>query len=244
MTPAEHVADLVRQLLDGWEERIEYQVMIQMHAPLCQIGRAAMTPGRRKHYVCVCPQRLEERARSALQPPLVDQLQEAISEPVANGSGSGSGARDKPHSNPPGNGEALELLMKIQATAWLHHGKLRAELYPDHVHAPRITAPAVLRQIADWSAMASDGTLECGYSLVVDVKEDLRKLVKTARIILEYDSPQRMLEETVCGNCSGALIVAEDASSDVRCIGAPDAPGCGQRYFRWDWINLLEGEGA
>lgn len=243
MTPAEQVADFVGQLLDGWEERLEYGVLIQQHGPLCRLWRAAISPARRKHYGCECPQALEGRARSAAQLPLIVQLQEAVTEPIASGGGEG-GATDKPHSVAPGNQEALDLLLRVTQSAIGHYQRLRMELYPDHGPAIRINGPNALRQIADWCAMASDGTVECGYELVCEVKDDLRKLVRSARIILGYDSPQRMLAQTVCGDCGGALIVADDATSDVRCIGTPDAAPCGNRYYRWDWINLLEGESA
>ncbi len=243
MTPAQQVADLVAQLLDGWEEHIEYQVAVRSHGPLCRVWRAAISPARRKHYHCECPEHLEGRAKSAWQSPLMDQLQEAVTEPTATGGGEG-GATDKPHSVAPGNQEALDLLLRVSQVAIGHYQRLRTELYPDHRGGFRNTGPNALRQVVDWCAMASDGTVECGYELVCEVKEDLRRLVRTARIILGYDSPQRMLAETVCGDCGGALIVAEDATSDVRCIGTPDTASCGTRYLTWQWIDLLEGEGA
>lgn len=243
MTPAEYVASLVGQLVDGWEERIEYHVNIQTHVTLCQIRRSAMSPAKRKHHQCGCPLHTEARARSSIQSPLMDQLQEAVTEPTVTGGGEG-GATDKPHSVAPGNQEALELSLRVSQAAIRHYQQLRAALYPDHAPGIRVSGPNALRQIADWCAMAGDGTVECGEDLVCEVKEDLRKLVRSARIILGYDSPQRMLESTVCGTCGGALIVADDASTDVRCIGTPDAPSCGTRYYRWQWIDLLEGEGA
>lgn len=243
VTPAEQVADLVHQLTAGWDEHVDYQVLIQRHGPLCRVWRAAISAGRRKHYRCECPQLLEGRGKSVRQPPLIDQLQAAVAEPTANGTGEG-GAGDKPHSATPGNAEALELLLRIRASAHQHYRRLREELYPDHTAPMRITVPNALRAVTDWCAMASDGTVECGYALVCEVKDDLRKTVKSARIVLGYDAPQRMLADTVCGVCAGALIVADDASTDVRCIGTPEAAGCGTRYMRWDWINLLEGEDA
>ncbi|MFE0101181.1 hypothetical protein [Streptomyces sp. NPDC059009] len=131
--------------------------------------------------------------------------------------------------------------MTIKADARKHYDALREVLYPEHGEREGVTVVSVLRALPDWCAMASaDGHDD----LVYEVKEDLRKRVRSARIILGYDAPQRMLKDSVCGDCGGALIVADDASSDVRCIGTPEAPSCGTKYFRWQWIELLEGEGA
>ncbi|WP_055563631.1 hypothetical protein [Streptomyces atriruber] len=241
MTDAEYIAGLVAQLAGGWDERIEYEVPVTQHVALCQLRRSAMPPGRRKHYECGCPVHFEARAQTTQLPSLLDQLQEAVAEPVSKAGGDGIGAMDRPHSNPPGNGEALAVLLSVTADARKYYDALRRVLYPDHGERKGVTVISALRAIPDWCAMAS----EAGHDdLVYEVKEDLRKRVRTARIILGYDSPMAMIEDTVCGDCGGALIVADDASTDVRCIGTPEAPSCGAKYFRWDWIRLLEGEGA
>ncbi|AZM51786.1 hypothetical protein DMA15_03640 [Streptomyces sp. WAC 01529] len=233
----EFIADLVRQLVSGWEERIEYQVPVTQHVTLCQIRRSSMPPGRRRHHECECPAAVEARARTLQLPSLIVQLQEAVTEPVSKAGGDGIGAIDRPHSNPPGNGEALALLLTIRADAHDYYDALRAVLYPGHGERKGVTVLSALRAIPDWCAMAG----EAGHDdLVYGIKEDLRKRVRTARIILGYDSPMAMLADVLCGDCGGALIVAGDASTDVRCIGTPEAAPCGTKYFRWDWIKLLE----
>lgn len=239
MTDAEFIADLVRQLADGWEERIEYQMSITKHVAFCQLARAAMPPARRKHHECECPSHYEARANSMQLTSLVVQLQEAVTEPVSMAGSEGIGAMDKPHSSPPGNGEALACLMDIGDDARRHYKSLREALYPDHAERKGVTVISALRALPDWCAMASEYE-----ELVYEIKEDLRKRVRTARIILGYDSPMKMLASVLCGDCGGALIVADDASTDVRCIGTPEAAPCGTKYMRWDWIKLLEGEGA
>ncbi|MFF0183531.1 hypothetical protein [Streptomyces sp. NPDC005244] len=230
------IASLAAQLADGWEERIEYQVTIRRHVTLCQMWRSAMSPARRKHYECTCPEGVEARARTVQLTSLIDQLQEAIAEPVSMTGGDGASG-DKPHSNPPGNQEALDLLMAIKADAARCYSELHQLLFPEY---PRrgVNTVTALRTLPDWCAMAG------GSEVAGNVKEALRKHVRTARIVLGYDTRQHMLADTVCGVCGGALIVADDASTDVRCIGSPDTAPCGTRYYRWQWIDLLEGEGA
>lgn len=238
-TDAEFIASLTAQLADGWEERIEYQVNIKRHAALCMIWRSAMSPARQRHYECACPESIEARARTVQLPSLIDQLQEAVAEPVSMAGGDGASG-DKPHSKAPGNQEALDLLMSIRTDAQMYYSGLHQLLYPTHPER-RVSVVSALRTLPDWCAMASESGHE---EAVCYVKEVLRKRVRSARIILGYDTRQSMLADVVCGDCGGALIVADDASTDVRCIGSPDAPPCGNRYYRWDWIDLLEGEGA
>jgi ribosomal protein S27E len=240
MNDAEFIASLTAQLADGWEERIEYQVSVKRHVTLCQLRRSVMSPARQRHYECECPQGIEARARTVQLPSLMDQLQEAVAEPVSIAGGDGASG-DKPHSKAPGNQEALDLLLSVKQDAYECYTALRRAFYPTHAARGLPRVVSALRALPDWCAMAN----ESGYEQVVcDVKEILRKRVRSARIILGYDTRQSMLADVVCGDCGGALIVADDASTDVRCIGTPDAAPCGNRYFRWDWINLLEGEGA
>lgn len=240
MTDAEFIASLVGQLADGWEERIEYHVNIKRHISLCVIWQSAMTPARRKHYECACPVTTEERAKTVQCASLIDQLQEAVTEPVSGNGGDGASG-DKPHSNAPGNQEALGKLQEIKSRAFEWYWRLHGALYPEHQDSRTLTAVSALRTLPDWCAIATDSEM---YDLVRDVKEDLRKAVRSARFILGYDVPYKMLAESLCGECGGALIVADDASSDVRCIGTPEAAPCGKKYYRWQWIELLDGEGA
>ncbi|KPI09914.1 hypothetical protein OV450_3405 [Actinobacteria bacterium OV450] len=72
-----------------------------------------------------------------------------------------------------------------------------------------------------------------------------RHLARRARWLLGYDVPTTYLDGHVCDQCGGALRVAIDWSSDIRCAGRPDAPPCGKEYSRWqlavDHIRELTG---
>lgn len=80
---------------------------------------------------------------------------------------------------------------------------------------------------------------QAAFDLVYDLSVFLKKFVGQARIILGYDVPMAQIADTVCGECGGVLIVAEDASSDVICTGTPSADSCGKRYPYWEWLALL-----
>jgi hypothetical protein len=61
----------------------------------------------------------------------------------------------------------------------------------------------------------------------------LRELRGLIRRYLDYDSGTILIAGTVCHHCEGPLVVARDASSDVRCTQ------CGHAYPRHDWLSLL-----
>jgi hypothetical protein len=79
-------------------------------------------------------------------------------------------------------------------------------------------------------------------SEIRDVVRGLRTMERKIRLFLGYDAQKRLLADTSCDKCGGALIVAEDASSDVRCIGTPSERSCGHVYPRWQWISLYEAQ--
>lgn len=79
--------------------------------------------------------------------------------------------------------------------------------------------------------------------LLSDLRMFLRTWIHDARILLGYDVPMREIADTVCGECEGKLIVADDASSDVICVGTESTESCGRRYPHWEWLELLAAQG-
>lgn len=71
----------------------------------------------------------------------------------------------------------------------------------------------------------------------------LAALKDTARRFLDYDAGTMHIAGTVCHKCGGALVVARDASTSVRCTGTIglELEPCGQEYERSTWIALLGG---
>lgn len=62
--------------------------------------------------------------------------------------------------------------------------------------------------------------------------------VRRARVALGYETRTVQLADSVCGQCGGTLVVAADASTDVRCIGTSAAESCGMVYGRMQWLAL------
>jgi hypothetical protein len=64
--------------------------------------------------------------------------------------------------------------------------------------------------------------------------------VYAARRTLSISVADAMFDGVVCGNCGGGLVIAWDNSSEVRCIGTPESPACGNTYPKEEWISLYD----
>lgn len=166
------------------------------------------------------------------QPSILAQLQVEIYEPRAMTSSENKNA-NKAGSRAPGNTEALHLREECIEALSETRKALKA--------CSGLDTPSLGAQVAyiegRISATAPDYQTE---QFLRDIKKDLGSKVAHARIILGYDVPQKALPDMPCERCKGVLVVAEDASSDVRCVGRAPAPSCGKVYRRHDWVPMLQ----
>ncbi|WP_435111912.1 DUF7341 domain-containing protein [Nocardiopsis synnemataformans] len=259
MTPAERIADLAEQLVDGWRERVEYNAHVTVHTDACRAERRLLEhgddsdkanpipprPGALRHHSCHCPRRLEARAESRMQPALLAQLRELRERPTDGE----TSARTAPESTPPGPLAALELLATIRGEANTLAARARAALGYD-VAPRRQRSEAALRGLVSLAVHLGEDS-----ELAQEMVRALARLRAIARVLLAYDAPTTFLRDVVCPECGGRLRVAADASTDVRCAGGEvagparpgepwpvRAPGCGAVWRRWQWADLLSSE--
>lgn len=216
----EVLAELVNGLVGGWHERVEYSVPTCVHTPVCIEDQRMLTPAMLKHFVCMCPLRLEQRCERVYQPPLIDQLTGEASGYAPTVMGGVRGG--KPKSKPPATLDMMGLVETID--------QMLADSGAEG--ASRVDK---LRNLVSISINAHNNWTMHTCHLI-------RRYIKTARIMLHYDVPSRVLRDVVCGQCGGALVVAIDATSDVRCVGSDTTSPCGQIYARYAWVDLLEGD--
>lgn len=142
----------------------------------------------------------------------------------------GSGGGGKPKSRPPLNTVYSDMRDTI------HEGALTAWVLLYEDRAWPIALPALLEELQRGVALnCGDSFYECA-----TIAGMARKWVHDARVLLGYESRKVVLADTVCGECGGALMVAVDATSDVRCAGTPATESCGTVYGRLEWISLLQ----
>lgn len=174
----------------------------------------------------------ELRARTVRHPGLLAQLDAASKH--QNTPTAGPATRARPGSRPPGNMAAFTLLDDISRQARDLLREMRAELgrTPTQEHWGSTTA-ALTGLIPACLALEPHRPETARYAV-----RETRCWVRRARVVLGHEKPTSVLRDTVCGECGGALVVAADATTDVRCIGTPDTLSCGTVYERWRWLEL------
>jgi len=165
---------------------------------------------------------------------LLAQLAEASTQTTSRGVAL-AGNTNKPESHPPGNMAPLNLIDTIGEQARYQYCQLcmalRGTVPTTHVRLTQLlhNLVSVAQGARDYPPALHEAAVASG------------QWVRKARVMLGYDKPQTLLKDVVCGNCGGALTVAVDASTDVRCIGTPATSSCGQVYPQWQWLDLLRG---
>lgn len=169
---------------------------------------------------------------TVFQSSILSQLQAEIYEPRAMTSSENKNA-NKAGSRPPGNTEALHLHEECV--------EVLTEARRDLKRATGLDTPVLGVLARHIEERGSDLLPGFGTDrLLSDIQSDLRRKVTQARILLGYDVAKKALPDMPCEQCGGLLVVAEDVSSDVTCVGTEELPSCGKVYRRREWVPMLE----
>lgn len=158
---------------------------------------------------------------------LLTQLETNSITPLTASGQSGPGSPNKAGSRPPLNQAYADLVDTI------HEQAIAAWLILEQDQPP-IPLTALLDQLY-MAVLRNSLAAPQGCEKVVRMASDW---VKRARVLLGFETRTVVLSETVCGQCGGTLVVAADASTDVRCIGTQAAESCGMVYGRLQWLSL------
>lgn len=222
-TDLETLARNVQSLVNGWHERVEYR--LQTHTCDREDGT----------HTSICFPNTEDRVKTVRHSALLLALRQSSTD--MGGQGGGHNA-NKPGSRPPGNMAPLNLIDCIREEAVYHIQQMCMFVRGDTPDVPRTTrVTQVLHNLIDVALSCHEYP-----QAVRDAAKASGKWVSKSRCMLGYDKPYCLLRDMVCGKCGGALMVASDASTDVRCVGKEDTPACGQVYPRWQWLDLLKGQ--
>lgn len=178
----------------------------------------------------------EGRRRELQQDALIAQLERAVSEQRSKGGG-GGGSSNKPATKPPGNPQFADYLDDMYEQAVTLY-KCTAGIPEDFRVATDVRG--ILGALASWATSRNDDY----DNQVKAIESHMCAWVRRARLMLGYDVKEVMLADVSCHVCGGALMVAADASSDVRCVGIPmEGPDgmepCGHVYPRHRWVDFL-----
>jgi hypothetical protein len=185
--------------------------------------------------------RTVEKTKSRHFGGLLNQLRLQAADPYATkGDGSPSCNPNKSVSRPPVNQAMLDLVDTCDEQAdrmllWLRE---------------RVTVVQPGRtQFRSTESKLREIRVMCGSSILKDaeiaqVMQSLSAMVTRCREMLGHDSRRVMLANVVCHACGGALSVAQDASTDVECVGTPESGPCGVMYARTEWLRIMREQEA
>lgn len=224
----ERIRANVDLLVSGWRERVDYVVPVTYHRNTCH----------RKRYgdECECPKANEKRTRYLARPGLLEQLKEFQQNKDVN--------RDpKSERNPP---RVKKPKMMPELNGFLALDEIVCDVF--------MTSDRIMEETGRDRTLASQPvdqvltsmlyqTLHFGESRpdqarVLALATD--KWVASAKRALNVSVSDAQFGDTVCGNCGGGLKIAWDNSSDVRCVGTPAEPPCGETYPMSEWVSLYE----
>lgn len=188
----------------------------------------------RVEYKVIVSGETETRIKSVRQAALLDQLQRVSLDGVAPGDKCERSAPNKPASRPPGSMRGLELIDQIGEDARYCYNLLLSHMGREEL-LHRMSVVNVLRNIV----AALPSVEHTQPSMLREIRGFTDRWRNDARLLLGYERPTKMLADTVCGECGGALAVAGDASTAVRCTGTPTAQPCGRTYPHSEWLALL-----
>ncbi|WP_432112837.1 hypothetical protein [Streptomyces sp. S1] len=235
MTEAEALIERLeancKLLADGWHEKVDYVVPVKYHdKEKCGLVPHSSTP-------CECPVKDEKRARQVRRDGLLDQLQSfRQNKDVDRNPKAERGApRVKTAGKPPGDIAGFLTLDEITCEAYMLLDRAFEEAGRD-----RTWLSKSLRDICRGLPYQVKQFVFARPDLARDVVKATDKWVRQARSALCMTVSDAMFGSTVCGNCGGGLSVAWDNSSDVRCVGTPLRPPCGETYPMSEWVALYE----
>jgi hypothetical protein len=223
-------------LHDGYHERVEYAVKTCTHIDTCEYHRKSSAPKED----CDCPETLEKRSRQIKRPGYLTQLRDfAKHKDVDRNLKAVRGApRVKTAGKPPGDMGGLFALDELECEISATVDRILEEAGRDRSWACMPVANILIGLKGQATYMVNDGRD------VRDLERATASWVRKAEAALKITVGQTMFEGMVCGNCSGALAIAADNSTEVRCIGSLADGSCGTTYGPSEWIELLKANGG
>jgi hypothetical protein len=229
------VGDNCKLLYEGYSEGVEFVVDVAYHRYGCEYhGKSHKPKG------CDCTVTREKRVRSIRRPGYLEQLREFAQhkDTDRNAKAERGAPRVKTAGRPPGDLGGFFALDELECDIPTVVDRALEEAGRDRswaVQPVRLILIGLASQVAE---ILADGR--------PDVARDLdlaaRRWVESARSTLKITVGDSMFDAVTCGNCGGALSTpwGNQGDADVRCIGTPTDPPCGETYPPGEWLRLYE----
>lgn len=210
----------------GWDEMVTYKVTQKIHQSTDHIGKE-----------CDCPTGQKERVKYVRRPGLLDQLREYQRNKDVDRNP--KAARGAPRVKTPKTHPELAgflTLDEITCDAYSKLDRIFEEAGRDRMYFVDRNFHSVINGLP----YQVQQYIEARPDLARETLKLSERWVRQAKATLKMTVDDAMFEGVVCENCGGALAVAWDNQSDVRCIGSPADPPCGHTYPMSEWVALYE----
>lgn len=221
-------------LYDGYSERVDYVVAVAYHRDHCKYFSKSTRP----QEDCECPSMEEGRVRRIRRECLLDQLQEFAKNRDTDRNAKAERAAPR----------VKKAKLMPELNGFLAYDEIVSDIYST---IDRMLVEA--ERDRKWGAQQVKHILmglsqQVGY--FVESRPDVARMVDSsasrwvasARSALMITVGDSMFESVTCGNCGGGLATpwGNRGEADVRCVGSPTAPPCGETYPMAEWIKLYE----
>jgi hypothetical protein len=231
----DRIEDNCQLLWDGYYEHIEYSVEVCYHRGDCKHRGTTAPKGDCEN----CPVVNEKRSAQKKRPGLLQQLQEFKEHKDTDRElkAERGAPRIKVAGRPPGDMGGFFLLDEITCEATALVDRVLEEVGRDRTWATQ-SILSLLRGLP----LQVSYFVESRPDQARLIDKACQKWVDSARSTLKISTRDTIFDSVVCGNCGGALSTpaGNRGDSDVRCIGTPTAPPCGETYPPGEWLALYE----
>lgn len=222
-------------LYSGYSEQVDYRLDVAYHRNVCEYHGKSTLPKEE----CECPVVSEKRTRQIKRKGLLDQLREfAQNKDTDRNTKAERGApRIKVAGRPPGDLAGFFALDELECEI-----VRTVELVLEEVGRDRTWACQSVKHILIGLANQCCHFAEARPDQLRVVDKATSKWVDSARSTLRISTRDTIFDSVVCGNCGGGLSTPSGnrGESDVRCVGTPEQPPCGETYPPGEWLALYE----
>ena len=229
------IRDNCDALYSGYTEKVDYNLEVAYHRNHCpHFGKSTLPK-----QDCECPVVTEKRTREIKRKGYLAQLQEfaANKDTDRNPKAERGAPRIKVAGRPPGDMGGFFTLDEIMCEIPALIDRVLEEVGRDRTWACQPVGGILVGlpgQVAHFVESRPDQARE--------IDKACKRWVDSCRSTLRISTSETIFDSVVCGNCGGGLSTPSGnrGESDVRCVGKPDTPPCGETYPPGEWLALYE----
>jgi hypothetical protein len=221
-------------LYSGYIEKVDYNLDVAYHRATCEYNGKSTRP-----QLCECPVVTEKRSRNVNRPGYLDQLKEFAKhkDTDRNPKAERGAPRVKTAGRPPGDMAGFFALDELTCDIVAVVDRAMEEAGRD-----RTWASSSVTTVLAGLAVQVRHFIEARPDIAREIDKATARWLDSARSTLKISTSAAIFDSVACGNCGGGLGTpwGNRGEADVRCIGTPNDPPCGESYPVSEWLRLYE----